>query len=77
MSRPEVAKASRAGVVQGAACGAGASRRLALDKDEHGASLGQAGPGVRPAATGTSGAAAGSGLSSSVAKPSIINLRAI
>src|SRR5262250_3513752 len=38
-SRPASGRASRAGLVQDAACGTGAQRRLVLDETEHGAML--------------------------------------
>src|SRR5215472_460266 len=38
-SRPAFGRASRAGLVQDAACGTGAQRRLVLDETEHGAML--------------------------------------
>src|SRR5215472_11518150 len=43
-SRPASGRASRAGLVQDAACGTGAQRRLVLDETEHGAMLVQVGP---------------------------------
>jgi hypothetical protein len=43
-SRPAAGKAPRAGLVQDAACGTGAQRRLVLDETEHGAMLVQVGP---------------------------------
>ena len=43
-SRPAPGRASRAGLVQDAACGTGAQRRLLLDETEHGAMLVQVGP---------------------------------
>src|SRR5262252_1682935 len=43
-SRPASGRASRAGLVQDAACGTGAQRRLVLDETEHGAMLVQLGP---------------------------------
>src|SRR5262244_3754641 len=42
-SRPASGRASRAGLVQDAACGTGAQRRLVLDETEHGAMLVQVG----------------------------------
>src|SRR5215475_3395799 len=42
-SRPGSGRASRAGLVQDAACGTGAQRRLVLDETEHGAMLVQVG----------------------------------
>ena len=42
-SRPASGRASRAGLVQNAACGTGAQRRLVLDETEHGAMLVQVG----------------------------------
>src|ERR1700745_4535128 len=42
-SRPACGRASRAGLVQDAACGPGAQRRLVLDETEHGAMLVQVG----------------------------------
>ena len=43
-SRPASGRASRAGLVQDAAYGTGAQRRLVLDEPEHGAMLVQVGP---------------------------------
>src|SRR6516225_7240578 len=43
-SRPASGRVSRAGLVQDAACGTGAQRRLVLDETEHGAMLVQVGP---------------------------------
>ncbi len=43
-SRPASGRAPRAGLVQDAACGTGAQRRLVLDETEHGAMLVQVGP---------------------------------
>src|ERR1700758_4196228 len=43
-SRPASGRAPRAGLVQDAACGTGAQRRLVLDETQHGAMLVQAGP---------------------------------
>src|SRR6476646_3884379 len=43
-SRPASARAPRTGLVQDAACGTGAQRRLVLDETEHGAILVQVGP---------------------------------
>src|SRR5215472_12233739 len=43
-SRPASGRASRAGLVQDAACGTSAQRRLVLDETEHGALLVQVGP---------------------------------
>ena len=42
-SRPASGKAPRAGLVQDAACGTGAQRRLVLDETEHGAILSRLG----------------------------------
>src|SRR6201997_4877855 len=42
-SRPASGRASRAGLVQDAACGTGAQRRLVLDETQHGAMLVQVG----------------------------------
>jgi hypothetical protein len=43
-SRPASGRAPRAGLVQDAACGTGAQRRLVLDETEHDAMLVQGGP---------------------------------
>ena len=43
-SRPASGRAPRAGLVQDAACGTGAQRRLVLDETEHGAMLVHVGP---------------------------------
>src|SRR5690242_11408479 len=43
-SRPGSGRAPRAGLVQDAACGTGAQRRLVLDETEHDAMLVQVGP---------------------------------
>ena len=43
-SRPASGRAPRAGLVQDAACGTGAQRRLVLDETEHNAKLVQGGP---------------------------------
>ena len=43
-SRPASGGVPRAGLVQDAACGTGAQRRLVLDETEHGAMLVQVGP---------------------------------
>ena len=43
-SRPALGRARGAGLVQDAACGTGAQRRLVLDKTEHRAMLVQVGP---------------------------------
>ena len=43
-SRPASGRAPRTGLVQDAACGTGAQRRLVLDETEHGAILVQVGP---------------------------------
>ena len=50
-SRPASGRAPRAGLVQDAACGTGAQRRLVLDKTEHGAMLVQVGPASSSTAT--------------------------
>jgi hypothetical protein len=44
-------RASRAGLVQDAACGTGAERLLVLDETEHGATLVQVGPSREPLPT--------------------------
>src|SRR6516225_1300326 len=43
-SRPASGRAPRAGLVQDAACGTGAQRRLVLDETKHGASLSRVEP---------------------------------
>jgi hypothetical protein len=43
-SRPASGRAPHAGLVQDAACGTGAQRRLVLDETEHGAMLVEVGP---------------------------------
>src|SRR5262245_3689488 len=52
-SRPASGRASRAGLVQDAACGTGAQRRLVLDETEHGAMLVQVGGPLASSKTAT------------------------